>query len=193
MRRASIVLASLILGILLLSPSLDPQAQTLAGPYDAYKDLTRAEKWLVFRYPWQVLRVYRAATFARTESTTRFPGQSGQDDARDAHRHATWNGVMTSRLKSLRSAERWGNAHEEIQQNPAVRKQMDLTNNRRGRDRAWARRTTSGPWWWRSTSFPSDGEIANDVERGVRGGDFVMVEAVNGQRDPHAGSLVPTR
>lgn len=185
MRRS--LFASLLI-LFLLTPSGPSQG----GLYDTYQDMTRAEKWLALRYFWQLPSVYRAATFARNDSTARYPQLSGQDDQRDAHRHSTWNGSMTRRLESERAAERWANAHEEFPGNPAVRKAMDLANNRTGRALVWAARTRSGPWWWRRTRFPTDGEIANTMQRTLDQGRLLMIQEVNGQRDPQAGALVPT-
>ncbi|MGE0712595.1 MAG: hypothetical protein AB7N76_33345 [Planctomycetota bacterium] len=185
--RRSLLLVPLFFAALALGPSV-------AGIYDAdaYQSLTRAEKRLALRYPWQLLSVYRAARLGRTESEARFPQYPGSDDPRDACRHATWNGSMVRRLESVAAAKRWADAHEDVPQNPAARRQMDLTNNERGRDRTWARRTTNGPWWNR-TQFPSDDEVARDMEQAVRNGELVMIEEQNGRRDPQSGALVPTR
>ena len=98
---------------------------------------------------------------------------------------------MTARLRSTRAAERWATAHEDVPGNPPVRQAMDLANNQTGRDTAWSMRTQGGPWW-RRTRFPSDGELAARFQAMVDGGGLLMIEAVNGQRDPHAGALVPT-
>jgi hypothetical protein len=179
---------ALIIVVLLLVP-----AAGYSGPSDDLKGLTRAERRLMLRYFWQAPSVFLAARKARSEAAARYPGFVGQDDPRDAFRHAFWNGSMTRRLKSTRAAERWGNAHEEIPNNPPQRKAMDLANNRTGRERTWAKRQVGGPWWWQTTQLPDDGAIAADIEAAVTGGDLLMIEEVGGQRDPHAGALVPTQ
>jgi hypothetical protein len=162
------------------------------GVYDDYNSLTDAEKRLVLRYFWQVSKVRRAAEFARQKSAAIYPSLSGLDDQRDALRHSTWNGCMTTALDSREAAKRWADAHEEIPSNPARRKAMDLANNASGRDLTWARRTVSGPWWNRSVSVPSNDGVAAIMKDAVETGRLVMIEAVNGVRDPHAGRLVPT-
>lgn len=164
-----------------------------AGVYDQYKKLTPDEKRLALFYFWQLPGLKRASEFARAQATQRFPQYGGQDDPRDACRHATWNGCMVREFKSTRAAERWGNAHEEWAGNPATRKQMDLSNNQTGRDLVWSKRTRTGPWWWRRTVFPSKNAIADTVEQTVRSGGLVMIEEVGGVRDPANGTLVPTR
>lgn len=164
-----------------------------AGPYDDYKSLTRAERRLALRYFWQLRRVKRAADFAKSESTRRYPGLSGADDQRDAHRHSTWNGAMTASLKSQKAAKRWGDAHETVPNNPAQRRAMDLANNEKGRQITWSQRRVSGPWWWRKTRMPSEGAIADRMQQAVNAGELIMIEEVGGQRDPQNGRHVPTR
>ena len=172
--------------------SLCAPAAAFAGPYDDYKQLTDAEKRLVLFYFWQVSRVRSAATFAQQSSTATYPGLSGLDDQRDALRHSTWNGCMTSALDSRDAAKRWADAHEAIPSNPAQRKAMDLGNNRSGRDATWGQRSVSGPWWRRKVTYPANTAIAATQKGAVETGRLVMIEAVNGVRDPHAGRLVPT-
>jgi hypothetical protein len=181
--------AVLVLGVLLLVPVSGWGAPSLSN---AYNEMTRAEKWLTLRYFWQAPAVYRAGTYARDESASRYPQQSGQDDQRDAYRHSLWNGSMTRRLKSEHSAERWGNAHEEFPGNPAARKAMDLSNNQTGRQVTWTARASSGPWWWRRTTFPDDAATGNTLRTMLGNGQLVMVEEVGGSRDPDNGRLVPT-
>jgi hypothetical protein len=180
--------AVLALTLLLLWPTASQ-----SGVYDAYKDLTPAEKRLALRYFWQLPKVYRAAQHARDESASRYPQQSGQDDARDAYRHSLWNGSMVRRLRSERAAARWGTAHEEWQGNPAARKAMDLFNNARGRELTWARRTRSRVLFWTRTRLPDDGAIASMLRAELAAGGLVEIEAQGGVRDPHQGTLVPTR
>jgi len=186
MRR--VLLAALLLGALLYLPG-----SSRGGPYDDYKSLNKAERRLALRYFWQLGKVRSAADLARRESTARYPNLSGQDDQRDAHRHSTWNGAMTAKLKSERAAKRWGDAHEEIPNNPAQRKAMDLSNNAKGRAIVWSQRQRTGPWWWRKTRFPSERQIADRMQQAVDAGELVMIEAVNGQRDPQSGRHVPTQ
>ncbi|MCW8141754.1 MAG: hypothetical protein KIT58_22845 [Planctomycetota bacterium] len=162
------------------------------GPYDDYKTLTRDEKRLVLRYFWQVPGVRGAAELARVESERAFPQLSGQDDPRDAYRHALWNASMVRRLGSREAAERWGTAHESDPANPAARKAMDLFNNERGREAAWTRRQVSGPLWARRTSFPDDGALGGVVMDDLRRGDLRVIEEVGGRRDPQRGRLVPS-
>ena len=184
--RVTLLAIGAILLLILSTPSF-------GGPYDQYKSLTRAERRLALRYFWQLPRVRSAANFARSTSTARYPGLSGQDDQRDAHRHSTWNCAMTASLKSRQAAKRWGDAHETVPNNPAQRRAMDLSNNDRGRQIVWSQRRVSGPWWWRRTAMPSRTAIANRMEQAVTAGELVMVEEVGGQRDPQRGPLVPTQ
>ncbi len=189
-----LVAIALAVGLVLIAAgaTTTPRAAR-AGIWDDYKSLTRAERWLALRYFWQVPSAFGAARWARAESAGLYPQLSGQDDQRDAYRHSIWNGSMTRRLGSITAAKRWGDAHESDPANPPARRAMDLENNRRGREMTWARRTTSGPWWWRRTSMPGDADIATMLGDAVDAGGLVMIDEVNGQRDPHAGTLVPTR
>lgn len=175
--------------ILLLLASAPSQS----GVYDDYKTLTPAEKRLALRYFWQVPRVQQAAQYARGESTQRYPQLSGQDDARDAYRHALWNGSMVRRLRSERAAERWGTAHEEFAGNPVVRKAMDLFNNARGRELAWSQRTTRRVLFWNRVRLPGDDVIAQSVRADLAAGGLREIQPQGGVRDPAAGTLVPTQ
>jgi hypothetical protein len=167
-------------------------SSSLANPYDDWKTLTSDEKKLALRYFWQLPGVMSAAKFARARSEAQYPTLVGQDDQRDAYRHSMWNGSMTSRLGSREAAARWGFAHEEVPNNPAQRKAMDLENNHRGRELAWAQMSTSGPWWNRKTVKPSDDDVAKLMLDAVEQGKLIMIEEVNGQRDPNNGKHVPT-
>lgn len=180
---------ALIAPLLLLLAALPSES----GVYDSYKSLNKAEKRLALRYFWQVNRVRGAAEYARSESSSRYPQLAGQDDVRDAYRHALWNGSMVRRLRSERAAERWGNAHEELPGNPAVRKAMDLFNNARGRELAWAQRTTSRVLFWKRTRLPSDDVLAQGVRADLAAGGLREIQEQGGVRDPDAGALVPTR
>lgn len=177
-------------GLLLTLSLLPSHAQS--GAAGAYSSMTSAERRLVLRYFWQVPQVYRAGGYARDEAGARYPQLIGQDDQRDAFRHGLWNASMTRRLRSKRAAERWGDAHEAVPNNPAARRAMDLANNRFGREVAWAMRTGGGAWWRRAT-FPSDPQLASRLRAAVDRGELVMLELVGGQRDPHVGPQVPTR
>ncbi len=182
--------ALLLCALLLLVP-LGAPAQ--ANPYDDYKALTDAEKRLALRYFWQLFDVRDAATQARDVSTASFPQWAGQDDPRDAFRHALWNGLMTSKLASKDAAKRWADAHEELPSNPPVRKAMDLSNNDSGRSLTWAQRTTRSTWWGGSKDvLPDDAAVQTIIRGALRTGGLVQVEEVAGVRDPNAGRLVPT-
>lgn len=185
MRSALIALATLALVV--------TTSVSVGGPYDDYKTLTKAERRLALRYFWQLGRVKRAADFAKRESEQRYPTLGGQDDQRDAHRHSTWNGAMTASLESEAAARRWGDAHEDVPNNPAQREAMDLNNNERGRQIVWSQRQVSGPWWSRSKSFPSEAAIADRMQQAVNAGELRMIEVVGGARDPQNGRLVPTQ
>ena len=100
---------------------------------------------------------------------------------------------MVRRLRSEASAERWGTAHEDFSGNPAARQAMDLSNNRRGRELTWAQRTTSRVLFWARTRLPQDTRIAADLRSELAAGGLVEIEPQGGVRDPHAGTLVPTR
>lgn len=176
-----------ILALLLAVPS-PAQSGSISNQYNS---LTDAERRLALRYFWQLPSVYGATRYANAESSSRYPQLVGQDDQRDAYRHSLWNGSMTRRLRSQRSAERWGTAHEQIPNNPAARMAMDLSNNQTGRATVWSMRTRNGPWW-RRTRFPSDDQIATRLRAEIAGGGLVMIEEVGGQRDPQGGALVPT-
>lgn len=187
MRRALLVCA------LLLFLPLGSSRPARANPYDDYKTLTDAEKRLALRYFWQLLDVRDAATQARDVSTASFPQWAGQDDPRDAFRHALWNGLMTSKLGSTGAAKRWADAHEEIPNNPPARKAMDLSNNDSGRSLTWAARTTRSTWWGgRKDVLPDDAAVQTLVRGALRTGGLVQLEEVAGVRDPNAGRLVPT-
>src|SRR5690606_40654286 len=101
MRRTVLGSVVLVVGLVAGAPG------STAGPYDDYKALTRAERQLVLRYFWQVPGVRAAASFARDEAGRRYPTQAGQDDPRDAFRHATWNASLVRRLESREAARRW--------------------------------------------------------------------------------------
>ena len=163
------------------------------GPYQDYKTLTRAEKWLALRYPWQLLKVRSSAERARAESERRYPTQVGQDDPRDAFRHTFWNGAMTGELRSTRAAARWANAHEAAPGNPAARRAMDLFNNERGRRIADGAKVDRRVLWWTRATYPDDPELAVLVQDALDRGELRMIEERNGARDPHGGRLVPTR
>lgn len=177
--------------ILTLTVALAPLAAR-AGAYDDFQALTSAEKWLVLRYFWQVGKVQDAAEFAKDRSAATYPALPGSDDQRDALRHSTWNGCMTAALDSKDAAKRWADAHEEIPSNPASRKAMDLSNNHTGREIVWSRRTVSGPWWNRKSTLPSRDATLALMKTAVETGGLVMIEVVNGARDPHNGRRVPT-
>jgi len=181
-----------LLSLVLLITLVCAPGEVGAGAYSAYKSLTRAEKWLAFRYFWQLPGVYGASNFARGIATSTYPSLAGQHDQRDAFRHSCWNGSMVRRLKSVKAAERWGNAHEAKPNNPPQAKAMDLNNNRHGRGLIWSKRKRSGPWWRRRNSFPSDGAIAGIMKSEIESGGLRMVEDVGGRRDAQAGRLVPT-
>lgn len=186
MRRALLALA-------LLLPLGLASAPAQANPYDDYKALNDAEKRLALRYFWQLLDVKDAAEQARAASTAAFPQWVGQDDPRDAFRHALWNGLMTSKLGSVDAAERWGTAHEQLPGNPPVRQAMDLSNNDSGRSRVWAARTTRSTWWGgRKNVLPDDAAVQTIIRDALRTGGLVEIEEVAGVRDPNAGRLVPT-
>ena len=178
--------------LLLIIFVLVPVGTSRSNPYDEYKTLTPAERRLVLRYFWQVNDVRRAAEHARAESERQFPTLTGQDDPRDALRHSLWNASMVRRLESRESAERWATAHEDVPNNPAQRRAMDLFNNERGREVAWSQRTTSGGWLFRRTSFPGDAALKTRLLDGLRAGDLRVIEEVGGVRDPQNGRLVPS-
>lgn len=171
---------------------LVPAAASNSNPYDDYKALNAAERRLVLRYFWQVNDVRKAAEYARTESERQFPALTGQDDPRDALRHSLWNASMTRRLASKDAAARWGTAHEELPNNPAQRKAMDLFNNERGRELTWAQRTTSGSWLFRRTVLPGDDALRARMLDALRAGELRVIEEVAGVRDPQGGRLVPS-
>jgi hypothetical protein len=178
--------------ILVIAFVLVPVATSHSNPYDDYKALTAAEQRLVLRYFWQVNDVRKAAEYARTQSEGQFPALTGQDDPRDAFRHSLWNASMTRRLASKDAAARWANAHEELPNNPAQRKAMDLFNNERGRELAWAQRTTTGSWIFRRTVLPGDDALKARMLDALRAGELRVIEEVAGQRDPQSGRLVPS-
>lgn len=171
---------------------LVPVTSTQGGPYDEYESLTPAEKRLLLRYFWQVDDVRGAASYAQRESERAFPQLAGQDDPRDAFRHALWNASMVRRLGSREAAERWATAHEDVPNNPPVRLAMDLFNNEQGREVAWSRRTTKKVLWWTRARFPDDPTLRGAVLDALRSGDLRVIEEVGGQRDPHRGRLVPS-
>lgn len=182
--RLSMLLAALLV--------LVPVTSSQGGPYDDYKALTRAEKRLLLRYFWQIGDVRGAAEYARTESEQTYPQLVGQDDPRDAFRHALWNASMVRRLGSREAAERWATAHEDVPGNPAARQAMDFFNNDRGRELAWAQRTTKRVLWWQRSTFPGDPVLRGHVFDALKNGDLRMIEEVAGQRDPQNGRLVPS-
>lgn len=177
---------------LTLALVLLPSASTRGDLYQEYRSMTAAERRLVLRYFWQVLDVRDAAEEARVRSERALPAMSGQDDPRDALRHALWNGFMTRRLRSREAAERWGTAHESDPANPAARRAMDLFNNEQGRERTWAAGTTRRTWLGTRTTLPDDAAIEGLLGDALRTGGLVELEAVNGVRDPAAGRLIPT-
>lgn len=183
--RSSVRRLLLVLVLVLLPVSAQ------SNPYDDYKTLTRAERRLALRYFWQLGDVKGAAEYARAESERTFPTLSGQDDPRDALRHSLWNGSMVRRLRSRDAAERWATAHEDLPNNPAQRRAMDLFNNAAARDAAWALRRTSGGWFSRPT-FPDDAGIRARMFDALRAGELRVIEEVGGQRDPNNGRLVPS-
>lgn len=182
--RLSVLLAALLV--------LLPVTSSQGGPYDDYKALTDAEKRLLLRYFWQIGDVRGAAEYARRESEQTYPQLAGQDDPRDAFRHALWNASMVRRLKSREAAERWATAHEDVPGNPPVRQAMDLFNNAHGREVAWARRTSKKVLWWTRTQLPDDPVLRGHVFDALRTGDLRVIEEVGGQRDPQNGRLVPS-
>lgn len=72
-----------------------------------------------------------AFEFAATAELCR-PTSSGHNDEKDAVRHAYWIADVTARADSL-WAKRWGDAHEDRPDNPALEREMDLFNNAVGR------------------------------------------------------------
>lgn len=184
--RAPLLAACLALPLVLVP------VPTRGDLYDEYRAMNRAERRLVLRYFWQALPVREAAEEARLRSERAFPALSGQDDPRDALRHALWNGFMTRRLESRESAERWGTAHESDPANPPARRAMDLWNNEQGRERTWAAGTHRRTWLGTRSAFPDDAGIESLLRDALRTGGLRELELVNGARDPQAGALVPT-
>lgn len=178
--------------LLIVAFVLVPVSTSHSGPYDDYKALTPAERRLVLRYFWQANDVRGAAEYARVQSERQFPALTGQDDPRDALRHSLWNASMVRRLASREAAARWATAHEDLPNNPAQRRAMDLFNNERGRELAWAQRTTSGWWIFQRASFPGDDALRARMLDATRAGELRVIEEVAGVRDPQSGRLVPS-
>jgi hypothetical protein len=72
----------------------------------------------------------------------------------DAFRHCYWSGLMTQRF-GYGTARGFGDRHEDEPSQPANEKNMDLHNNEKGRQWAWA----SGGLWNRCVSGVNNGEL----------------------------------
>lgn len=102
-----------------------------AGDYlPGYNNLNSQEKKLAKQSPTKAVSVYSCASTA-TNKTISIYGRNGYQDNTDAFRHGYWNILMVKKIgKSW--AEKWANAHEYT--SSGVDKEMDLRNNKIGRD-----------------------------------------------------------
>lgn len=102
------------------------------GPgYEAWKNLTPAEKKFVIWATEAAIDFYYQAQEALQESQTRFP-DSLQNGRGDAFRHAYWSAMM-AQSRGANLAEQYGNAHEDFPGNRTPVRNMDLHNNGVGR------------------------------------------------------------
>jgi RHS repeat-associated protein len=96
--------------------------------------MTSAEFWLALRHPLNALKVRQLADEALKEVQKEYP-DSLHNGKGDACRHVKWSALMT-REKCAKRAKEWGDAHEDFPDNPPAEKEMDLHNNKVGRDMA---------------------------------------------------------
>lgn len=116
-----------------------------AGVVDEYLPATAklndAEKVLFNESPWRGLLVINDGRLA-VESTLRIYQEGLWNGNADAYRHCYWNNLMVMHTDQ-EFAKAWGNAHEEIPDNPALERWMDISNNNDGRRLAANHRSDS--------------------------------------------------
>jgi hypothetical protein len=92
----------------------------------------------VRKFTWgQLWRIKKLADKAWAATRALYPNASMEDDHADAFRHAYWSALMTAHLGPS-IAKYVGDQHENVEDNPADRKEMDLFNNHLGRQIALA-------------------------------------------------------
>ena len=99
-----------------------------------YPGLTPAEKKLVAEHPKEAVIVFVQKTRAEWSSRRNFPEQNLNDES-DAFRHFIWSGLLTKEL-GKKMAKKFLDAHEENRLQKLSEKEMDIFNNKSGRDSA---------------------------------------------------------
>ncbi|PIQ22137.1 MAG: hypothetical protein COW65_04890 [Cytophagales bacterium CG18_big_fil_WC_8_21_14_2_50_42_9] len=94
--------------------------------------MNTSEKLLALQHPEAAYRVYKNAQKSLQIASQTFPGDQHNTTA-DAFRHALWNG-LNARDMGTYLASGFGDAHENFPDNDPTEKEMDLHNNREGRE-----------------------------------------------------------
>lgn len=93
-----------------------------------------AEKALAKKDYYAAYQVNRAKIIAEDYVTRIYGRQNDIDGTQvNAFRHAMWNAVMTDTIGE-KKAKKFADAHEEFPNNPVEHKDMDLHNNKLGRE-----------------------------------------------------------
>ncbi|QLH06079.1 DUF6973 domain-containing protein [Nitrosopumilus ureiphilus] len=101
------------------------------------------EWWTSFWNPYDAYIANTKANQALKKTQEKFPSGGHNDDA-DAYRHALWNCLMARQIGAS-EAKKFGDAHENYDGNPENEKEMDLHNNKKGRDLATDPESVLGP------------------------------------------------
>lgn len=113
------------------------------GVYDSYQQynrLTEDERSFVVWHPFAASDFREVATKALAEAQSRYP-DTIHNGPGDAFRHCYWNALMT-REQGAELAEQFATAHESGG-GPVLEREMDLYNNRVGRNIGSTRSTAT--------------------------------------------------
>jgi hypothetical protein len=92
-----------------------------------------AEKELIYEDPIAAYNVNKAKEITEEYIDKLYGREHDRDGTQvNAFRHAMWNAIMTDMI-GAEKAKKFADAHEQVPNNPAGHKQMDLHNNELGR------------------------------------------------------------
>lgn len=149
-------------------------------PYNAWKDLTQAEKDRIIDFPYDAWAIWNNRPIAVQATISKF-GFSRRNDKSDAFRHAYFNAINTMDVGSY-FAEIFSTAHES--ENPShliLEKQMDLFNNSIGHDA--------------QINYPnhSDSQLVNDIYQELLDGNLRYLSPLDPVVYPNFGINSQTR
>ncbi len=99
---------------------------------DIMGEATNADYFNCIMNPFDCNKAKKCSDKALKETKKQF-GRQGHNDIADAFRHCYWNCCMAQKIGS-KEAKKFGDAHEDYWGNPECEKQMDLENNKIGRN-----------------------------------------------------------